>query len=177
MTAHSLVGEKEKCLEVGMNDYIGKPFTQEDLYNKICSNLKIENNPDTIIDKVNEKQTSMTVHEVNLDSLKEFSGGNKQFEKELIELFLQQVPSDVAELEKGFKESNDFRIKSLAHKLKSSMLVIGLGGLMEDLDFIEKNAENKELRTACYEKFKQITHILELNYKILKQKLIEDYNN
>ena len=48
---------------------------------------------------------------------------------------------------------------------------------MEDLDFIEKNAENKELRTACYEKFKQITHILELNYKILKQKLIEDYKN
>ncbi|MES2592466.1 MAG: PAS domain S-box protein [Bacteroidota bacterium] len=38
MTAHSLVGEKEKCFEIGMNDYVGKPFTQEELYSKITTN-------------------------------------------------------------------------------------------------------------------------------------------
>lgn len=35
MTAHSLVGEKEKCIEIGMNEYITKPFNQRDLFEKI----------------------------------------------------------------------------------------------------------------------------------------------
>jgi PAS domain S-box-containing protein len=37
MTAHSLVGEKDKCIEIGMNDYITKPFNQRELFEKIMS--------------------------------------------------------------------------------------------------------------------------------------------
>lgn len=34
-TAHALDGEKEKCISLGMNDFITKPFDPADLYNKI----------------------------------------------------------------------------------------------------------------------------------------------
>lgn len=37
MTAHSLVGEKDKCIEIGMNEYITKPFNQRELFEKITS--------------------------------------------------------------------------------------------------------------------------------------------
>lgn len=42
LTAHSLIGEKEKCIAVGMNDYITKPFSPKDLFNKIASFINIQ---------------------------------------------------------------------------------------------------------------------------------------
>lgn len=40
MTAHTIKGEYEKCIEIGMNSFISKPFRPDDLYEKIYTLLK-----------------------------------------------------------------------------------------------------------------------------------------
>ncbi|NVM21180.1 MAG: response regulator [Desulfobacterales bacterium] len=35
MTAHAMTGDRQKCIEVGMNDYIAKPIEPEELFSKL----------------------------------------------------------------------------------------------------------------------------------------------
>ncbi len=39
LTANAMKGDREKCLDVGMDDYISKPFKMEDLDNAIKRNI------------------------------------------------------------------------------------------------------------------------------------------
>ncbi len=41
MTAHTIKGEYERCMEIGMNNFISKPFRADDLYEKIDSLLTL----------------------------------------------------------------------------------------------------------------------------------------
>jgi len=39
MTAHTIKGEMERCIEIGMNDYIPKPFNVNELFVKIYTQI------------------------------------------------------------------------------------------------------------------------------------------
>ena len=42
MTAYAMKGDKERCIESGMDDYLPKPFDKDDFYKIVDKYLKIK---------------------------------------------------------------------------------------------------------------------------------------
>ena len=116
MTAHSLVGEKEKCLEIGMDDYLPKPFNQMEFNQKINTLLKKKN---SIVRKTGRQP-------MNLEYLRSMAEGNKEFEKEIINTSLSHIPEGLNLLVRAIRVLDLKQIASAAHKLKSSFYVMGI---------------------------------------------------
>lgn len=127
MTAHSFIGEQQKCFDVGMNGYITKPYKQADLLNIILSVL-------------NKKPECEDNDGIDFSYLNELSDGNQEFIDEMIDLFVNKVPGDMKQLEAAIAVKEYATIRGIAHTLRSSLSIFKLEALFEHLDPIEKEA-------------------------------------
>jgi len=129
MTAHAMVGEKEKCLQLGMNDYVSKPIKETVLYNIIARHAQ----------HIPEKNGA--VHHISLDYLRQLSGNDKEFEKDILTQFTKQVPAELEQLEKSINEKDFDSVRRTAHSLKSTVGYVGLAEELHPyLEQIEKDA-------------------------------------
>ena len=170
MTAHSIVGEKEKCLAVGMNDFISKPFNPEELYHKIISKLSSDffDNSNPLV----KLEVKVKKH-LNLKYLSELSDGNHTFETEMIELFIKQVPIDIVTLSNAVVIQDEKKISDLSHKLKSSLDIFGRQDLSEELNKLSNLYKSDNKNKEIQNKLEEIQNELELFYPVLNSFLLQ----
>ena len=149
MTAHAMPGEKEKCLSYGMNDYITKPVKQDtlrDLINRFTSFAQ-----PIVNTEATKPATETNVYQyIQLDYLKDISAGNKNYEKDVTQKFLQAVPVALQQLEMAFQEGNADLMKRIAHNFKTTISVMGLNESLNPLlDEVEAgNPDHSQLRNT-----------------------------
>lgn len=122
LTANFMLAERAKCFEHGMNDYLSKPFSKEDLLKKV----ELWTNATPAAQTENEYVEAETPQSLlSFQILEELSGGDKEFQKEMMSLFIVQGEKLYEELENFFNE-NDFNgVRSTAHKMKTSYGIVG----------------------------------------------------
>ena len=132
LTASVVKGAIKKYIDVGMNDFVSKPFNSSELANALLRGLKIKT------DKNVETKTDKEIPD--LSKLKEISKSNIALLKSLTDSFTKQV----TEADFAFKESinnHDFKtIKGFAHKIKPSFHTLGLFKMFLELSNLEKIA-------------------------------------
>ncbi|QCR21532.1 CHASE3 domain-containing protein [Pontibacter sp. SGAir0037] len=172
MTAHAMSGEKEKCLALGMNDYISKPFHPKDLLQKIIrltpkDTVDVQQAADEV--QATEQETLQAV--CDLSYLQEMSGGDTDFIKEMMELFLQQVPAELENIRNAASKGNTQEIKLLAHKLKSSVTMLGVETMASRLKAMETTADTSpEIAMKLY---RELVVIYEQAAKEIKPQLAQ----
>ena len=139
LTANALKTEIERCFELGMNDYVLKPYNEIQLMDAITKNLNLFTDI-KVIESPNEVESGSLL---NLDMLKTLSAGSDEFMIKIISMFLEQITSAVIELKTAF-EANDYETsKSIAHKIKATYIQFGITSLEQDiflLNYFDVNA-------------------------------------
>lgn len=76
----------------------------------------------------------------NLDYLKSLSGGNSEFEESMMKLYLNLTPNELNKISVGLENKDFETIKNGAHKLISSVGILGIVEIKKRLVEIEKLA-------------------------------------
>jgi signal transduction histidine kinase/CheY-like chemotaxis protein len=132
MTAHAMAGEREKCINSGMNDYISKPLHEETLYEFILKYSKSINNKDN--ESNDQRSTPSTQGKlIDLQYIDSFSGGNPELKTQMIREFVKRVPDNIHMLEKAIEEKNYTTIYRISHDMKTTVHFLGLTTLIGHL--------------------------------------------
>jgi CheY-like chemotaxis protein/HPt (histidine-containing phosphotransfer) domain-containing protein len=112
-TAHAMKGDRERCLEAGMDAYLVKPLRVQDLLRTLA---------DVADTKAAPVQASKPARLVNEDELLELAGGDAELRNQLVELFLREAPRLLAQVRTAIDAHDSSRLERSAHAIKGSML-------------------------------------------------------
>jgi PAS domain S-box-containing protein len=159
LTANATKTDVEKCLASGMNDYLPKPFTPDDLHRKIIVELKIKPSNHEM-----KKPAAPKAQTFDLTYLKLISNNNEEFIIEMMQTFVQTIPGILNEMQTCLVEKDWTKLSRLAHQIKPSFTLLGIHSLRTSILFIEENGKNKtslnELQKMTSEFIQSCSHLI-----------------
>ncbi|MGH9510272.1 MAG: response regulator, partial [Terriglobales bacterium] len=115
MTAHAMKGDRERCLEAGMDGYVSKPVRKNDLFEAIEAAVSSDQKPAGSTEPAREAAA------LDFEEVLEQLAGDKELLRELAELFLKNSPKTLAALHGGVETGNPKAVQAAAHSLKGTL--------------------------------------------------------
>ncbi len=127
LTANAFKHDIELYLSKGMNDYITKPYDEQDFFKKIEKVMQVNN--------IFLNNTSLPLY--SLEKIKKISRDDNEFVKKISMLFIESSKENIIEIQKCLDKRDWKKMKLIAHKIKPSIDQFEIFELKEIIRWLE----------------------------------------
>jgi CheY-like chemotaxis protein len=156
MTAHAMKGDRERCIEAGMDGYVSKPVSSKEVADAIENIVDLQKESTRVLSQADRNLPSASSRIVwNMGETLERLGGDEKLFHEVIEIFLDDVPKHLASLGRAIAEGDAEAVEGAAHTLKGELGYLGVSEVSQKARELEELGKNSDLRFAAdlYAKF------------------------
>lgn len=158
MTAHAMVGDKEKSLNAGMNEHITKPIDPDELYNTLkrwmqSSDSDINTSP--IYTQLEDTPPLPDYSDsLDVDWGLQRIGGNRALFSKLLKDFYQDHHKDLKSLEVAFDSKQIDIANRIIHTIKGVASNIGAHKVQQQCSVLEQRIHSGQDYSTALEHFK-----------------------
>jgi CheY-like chemotaxis protein len=156
MTAHAMKGDRERCLEAGMDGYVAKPIRPNVLAAALAEFFPTEPqkseagdtapiaSPEPEVDTAAAPGNAI----VDWDTALELMQGDRELLGEVVDACLEELPMLVSELRRALEDNNADAVARYAHTIKGNLRTFSINGL-EQAQSLESAGLSADLSQAA----------------------------
>ena len=136
MTANAMAGDREKCLEAGMNDHLAKPIDPDNLFKALLRWIPVRTSapkdaaaPVVMAQKETADSAPLEIPGIDTQSALKRSGGNRQRYESLLQRFADSQAGAVGEIRAALRAQDSATAQRIAHSLKGAAANLGATAL------------------------------------------------